>query len=117
MRAVRVLLVLLALLAVVPAIVHYQFVDHRLDSVRSFGLIPSHFLSLRILAQLSGCFAVLALAAFAWSFRNGSLTGVLLALCMVTFLLFATTYLTYTLFVVAVLLDTGNLPQTDSAGN
>ena len=97
---------LFALLCFAPTALHYRFVDHLLGTTRyPWGLIPIHFLALRLIATLSAWLGFFILAAFAWSFRRSASVQTLLCVSAVISAVFLAAYLCYALFIVAVLLS------------
>jgi hypothetical protein len=88
-----------------PTAIHFGLVDKRMDSQRFFGLLPSHLLCLRFLAQLSGCGAILAFIAFISTYVRPSCNVGTLAVGFLAFFVFAISYLCYALVIVALLLS------------
>ena len=105
MRSVRILLVLFALVSCGPALMHYRFIEPRLDAMRFFGLLlPTDFLFLRYFAQFSINFTIVFSAVLGWSWFRPNSVRLPAALCVTIFVIFMVAYVCYTILLIAGLL-------------
>ncbi len=103
-------LVALALISVVPPLLYYRAIGPFLDSTRiNGGLLPGPFLLLRLFAGASALLvAVLALAAI-WSFIYRASAKDLARRAILLMGVFNFLYLSYALFVIAVMFATRDI--------